>query len=511
MSWTSKRAVGLAVIVALGAVLASASLGSAGTPKQQTIVYQGSSADILNPERGFAIRREAIPPPMPALDPCGTGNNFTAYTWTGENPPLSLAELTANRAAGRSVIYVRYHIAKYRNAPLSDAFLARLDRDFATVRAAGFKLVPRFAYNLLATGGPDAPLDRVLGHLDQLRPVLHRNADVLAFMELGFIGCWGEMHTSSNHLVDFFAINDATKAIITKAFAAVPSERMIAIRYPIYKFQFFASSNEPIPPLTAAQAFDGSLQARWGEYDDCPVCGEWNGGTWWTPANDVVGVRQFLRVDNRYVVQGGEPGVPPTQPQPTDLDHDGYTSGYDSCVRVLPMLAGEHWSVLYGGWNADSRTEPAKRWEREGCYGTIASHLGYRFRLVSGTFPKLARRGGSLDVTLVLHNDGWAAPYNPRAVELVLRNKKTGAVTRVPVPGDPRRWLPGSTITLPLHAALPASLPMGDYKLFLALPDPAPSLHDRSEYAIRLANENAWDPTCGCNSLQASLRVAGRR
>jgi Domain of unknown function (DUF4832) len=287
----------------------------------------------------------------------------------------------------------------------------------------------------------------------------------------------------------------------------VPAQRMIAIRYPIYKFQYFANSNEPIPALTASQAFDGSMQARWAEYDDCPVCGEWLGGTWWTPANDVAGVRRFLQLDNQYVVQGGEPGVPPANPQPTDLDHDGYTSNYDSCARMMPILAGERWSVMYGGWSADARTDPAKRWEREGCYNTVATHLGYRFRLESGTFPRVVARGGALDFTLVIRNDGWAAPYNSRSVELVLRHRKSGAVIRIPVSADPRRWLPGTNVTLHLHAPLPASLVTGAYRLSLALPDPAPSLHDRPQYAIQLANKKIWDPTCGCNSLRASVRV----
>jgi hypothetical protein len=172
-----------------------------------------------------------------------------------------------------------YHVAEFRNAPLSATFLERLDQDFALARSASFKIVPRFAYNLY-TGGPDASLAVVLAHLDQLAPLLRRNVDVLAFVELGFIGCWGELHSSSNGLVDdasfapYSVDNTATRTIIDKAFEIVPPERMIAVRYPRFEFRYFGNEDfRPIPPLTDAQAFDGTIRARWGHHDDCLVCG----------------------------------------------------------------------------------------------------------------------------------------------------------------------------------------------------------------------------------------------
>ena len=37
----------------------------------------------------------------------------------------------------------------------------------------------------------------------------------------------------------------------------------------------------------------------------------------------------------------------------------------------------------------------------------------------------------------------------------------------------------------------------GRYDVLLALPDPAPTLRDRREYAIRVANAGTWDAACG--------------
>ena len=55
---------------------------------------------------------------------------------------------------------------------------------------------------------------------------------------------------------------------------------------------------------------------------------------------------------------------------------------------------------------------------------------------------------------------------------------------------------------------LPSGMAAGRYALSLALPDPG--LADRPEYAIRLANEDAWDEETGRNDLQHAVTVSAR-
>ncbi len=102
-------------------------------------------------------------------------------------------------------------------------------------------------------------------------------------------------------------------------------------------------------------------------------------------------------------------------------------------------------------------------------------------------------------------NDGYAAPFNPRGLELVLRNTATSALHRFPLTADPRRWQAGATNTITQTVPLPASLPAGTYALLLNLPDP--QLPSRPEYAIRLANDGVWEATTGLNSLRHTVTV----
>ncbi len=49
--------------------------------------------------------------------------------------------------------------------------------------------------------------------------------------------------------------------------------------------------------------------------------------------------------------------------------------------------------------------------------------------------------------------------------------------------------------------------PSSSYRLGLWLPDAAPGLQGRAEYAIQLANEGVWDAASATNLLTAALPV----
>jgi Domain of unknown function (DUF4832)/Domain of unknown function (DUF4874) len=474
--------------------------------------YQPSDKNFPNPERGFATPYEAWPPGLKITWKfCNTTpENVKKYTFTGWTDPLDLTLLKAQRNQGISLATVRYHIAEFRNKPLSTAFLNRLNSDFATTRKAGLKLVIHFAYNW-PMGGPDAPVDKVLLHLDQLKPVLRKNVDVISFMDAGFIGCWGEWHTSSNNLIgtDRYGqavMNKNSRLIIDKIFEVLPKERMVAVRYPRYKFDYFGSKDlRPIAPLKPSEAFTGSKKARWGQEDDCLVCGEWNASTYWSPRQKSEEIKNYLNQDNHYVVQSGEPGDIPDKLS-EDQDGDGYVNNYESCPRVLNIFSRMRWSSINGGYNLGSPTSSNKRWQKDGCYEEIAQKLGYRFRLVESSIPRQVKSGGKLSMSFKIANDGWASPYNPRKLEIILRNRKNRSITRMPLRNDPRFWQAGGQYLVKVNNQLP-KLAAGAYDVLLNLPDPKPTLKNRSEYAIRLANQDVWEEATGYNSLLRSIVV----
>jgi hypothetical protein len=359
-----------------------------------------------------------------------------------------------------------------------------VSNDFEVARQAGVKLIIKFTYNWLG-GGEDASKKMILEHLEQLKPILASNADVIAYMHAGFIGYWGEWNRSTNNLLN---TNDI-RAIALKILSVLPPERMVALRYPKHKSEIFNN----LSPLSSEEAFSGSQRSRTGAINECFLASLDDWGTYQDTDPAVIeSEKNYLSQDNLHVVQGGETCNADREAQP-----------YIQCDNALKELARMRWSDL----NFEYEQEVLKLWETQGCLPEIQRRLGYRFRLESSVISSEVKPGGELSLNLKIANDGWASPYNPRLVEVILRHRRTGVKYYLPVEADPRRWLPDTITTLKVVGGIPDTISPGIYDVLLNLPDPAPELYRRPEYAIRLANENTWEAATGYNFLLPGMVV----
>ncbi len=418
-----------------------------------TISYQKDNGNFLNPERGFT-------------------NPQVSYS---DNPKsLESWRLEDSKAQGISIMNRRYAMVSFRNSSISQSFLNHIQADLDLVRQYGMKMVLRFSYTFNESSGSygDASLSRMLSHVEQLRPLLQRNADVIAYVEAGFIGRWGEWNKSSNGLGDETNPQNtsAQRDLVNALLGAVPRERLITLRYVGRKQAIISSS-----ALSSSQAYSGSAQARVGHMNDYFTIDDWSGSD-----------RSYLSQDTQFTVQGGEPGR--------------LNGSRSECTSAMNELTTFHWSTMnMPGGDFESV------WRNGGCFDSIARRLGYRFYLKQATLPKSVAPGATLSVVLNMTNEGFARLYNPRALELVLRNRNNGQETRLAInPGqDVRLFLPaaGESKNLTLNAKVSSSLPKGTYDLFVNLPDPSSSLKSRASYSIRLANTNMWESSTGYNKL----------
>lgn len=421
--------------------------------------YSESFENFPNPERGFYITDGP------------TANN-----------PISSIKLREARNLNMSLVRRLYTISEFRDSPLPQSFLDLVANDLRIAQENGVKLVVRFAYNW-ELGGADASKSRILSHMEQLRSVLEENYNTIAYIDAGFIGAWGEWNRSTNNLLNTPDMRD----ILFKFLSVVPSQRMVTLRYPYYKRRIYDNEN----PLDSSQAFSNSNQARTGNINDCFLASRDDGGTYLLN-NDVEQQKNYLNQDNLYVVQGGETCNSNSNAQP-----------YIGCDNALNELARMRWSVL------NSRFEKGvlDTWKNQGCYAEIERRLGYRLKLVNSEITNSGKPGGRFSAKLNIENIGWASAYNPRLLEIVLRNQQTNQEYYLRVNEDPRRWLPGETTTVNIEGGLPTNIPSGEYKIFLNLPDPDSRLYNRPEYSIRLANVDVWEDSTGYNSLLSSIIV----
>ncbi len=429
------------------------------------VEYDTSTEDFPNPERGFYAQL--------LLSDRRPGSSS-----------LSAAQLESLRLKNQTVIRRLYEISSFRDGDLSPAFLDTLRHDFDTARKAGFKLILRFGYDFTAKG-QDAPKGVILRHLDQLKPVFEVDADVIAFLEAGFVGAWGEWHSSSHGLDKD---SGAKREIVQKQLEVLPKSRMTSLRTARYREEVFGS--EAVRPLTLDDVLRVVPRARVGYYNDCFLGSDTDVGTYLGENEAARAVeKNFIARETRFVVQGGETcAVSPPRSE---------------CATALAELAQMHWSYL----NASYHPGVLKGWRAKGCMEEISRRLGYRFRLVRSSVPGTATQGGAFEMSFEISNDGFASPHNPRLVELVLREPDRGGEYMLKLEEDPRMWASGETRTVSARGGIPRDMPPGRYEVFLNLPDPTLSLYGRPEYSIRLANSAVWQPGTGYNSLRQRVEI----
>jgi len=476
-----------------------------------TVKYVASDSDFANPERGFYRPAETH------------ANNYT---------PLDGAQLKAWRTlqqADGGGVYSIYSTLVFRNfvldgltgSALPSGLLDKIKADFVTARQAGVKLIPRFAYTTATTAGScpegsicppygDAPKDIVLQHIAQLQPILQDNADVIACMQLGFMGIWGENYytdyfgdASSNAQGQLYDNNWQDRFAVLKALlAALPASRMVQVRYPQLKQRYVYGVDAPASSaaLTEAEAFSGTDKARIGMHNDCFLAGVGDYGTYDDYGNSstprgsaVTTLTAYAEADNKYVAVGGETCDDTYSPQ-----NDCETAGMAQTV-----MSALHYSFLNCAYNNDVNND----WVSGGCMENIKKNLGYRFVLKKGVYPHdPVKAGMQFRFTLDLNNEGYASPFNGRPARLILRAQGSGKEYAFELSADVRRWYSG-VVTVTETVSTDASMAAGRYDLLIYFPDASPAIAARPEYAIRLANANVWEAATGYNKLLATVTI----
>lgn len=414
------------------------------TPNSATLLhktYAGSNATLLNPERGF-------------------------FYWTD----LLESDYANARELGYTIIYARVFLKDYVNKPLDDVLLQKIDTAFQNVRKAGVKCILRFSYSDSSEITTDAPLELILQHIAQLKPVLADNVDVIYVVQAGFIGRWGEWHSSTNGL----DVNpQARKQVLDAILDALPPSRHIQVRTPMFK--------------DSHVTIGGTHADRIGHHNDCFLASPTDFGTYPDDAIDLW--KNSVAADGLLTTVGGETCW--INPPRSD------------CKDAVKELAALHFSFLNGS-TGDGVTAG---WKTQGCFEEIGQRLGYRLALTTADFNDHIRPGDVLHIKLNLKNDGYSPLVYPRDAYLLLEG---GSAYTAKLNIDWTQLNPGVTQSIEANIALPQKISEGTYTLSLWLPDPATTIKNNSQYDIHLANADGnmvtdaivVDPNAGIYSAE---------
>lgn len=400
---------------------------------------------------------------------------------------LDESTATLRSENGITLVWGKISLEPYRETrAIPEAFLARLQGGFDLAQKAGVKVIVRAEYGHIGPGGDyksyeDPAKEIIEGHMEQLAPLFTANADRIAFFEAGFVGPWGEWHST-------LITRDPKqqREVYFHLLKNTPTDRMVVLRYPALKQSIFGTT----APLTAAQAYDGSPMARTGHHNDCFLSSANDVGTYNRGGQEMSEELAYLHEETRYTLFGGE----------TCQLHD--RSKRESALFELEHL---HASFLNSGYHPDVLA----RWRKSGVFDIVERRLGARLQVTAFDLPESARAGQQIPVRLAIVNRGFASLYNARSALLVLIGPD-GSRLRFPLEVDPRQWKAGETTEVTTKITLPLDLAAARYSWGLSLPDPSPRLAGDARFSYRLANLNAWDEATGENVLITNWPLQAR-
>ena len=304
----------------------------------RTMVH--TSEIFANPERGF----------------------YKHYDFLSSSAsPLSVSALKAARVENNiTLFYTGHYLTEFVKSDISDKYLDLVRKNMQALRDAGAKCILRFAYTNSQSKHPyDAEPKWVARHIEQLKPILQEYSDVILVFQSGFIGVWGEGYYTDNFVFDPQTPEEhkLRKEVIDAMLDAIPADRQVALRTPMFKRNMYAESYKDT--LTLATAYNGSAKARISAFNDCFGASADDYGTF-------IGseTREYWRKETRYTLMGGETcGL----------------SDYCKCKQSIKDCEDFHWTYMNSGYNADV----LNRWASEGCMDEVKRRLGYRLSLIA--------------------------------------------------------------------------------------------------------------------------------
>jgi hypothetical protein len=422
------------LLASLFAVLLAVTAGAA----ERTVTFRPLQQDVVNPERGF-------------------------YRFLKYFHEFTDADLAVQRQEGVSLVFAPIRLDEFRDRDLTPEFLTDLEQQFVKVQRAGLKVIFRVAYNYPDgefdyLEAKDASLAQVKRHISQLAPVLEKNRDLIAVMQTGFIGAWGEGHTSSNEL----DTPENKRAVIAELLAKLPTSLQIQWRYPSDLFEWQDTKLEGVE--------------RVGLHNDCFMSSPTDVGTY----DDDPGKRAIQRARAAATSKNTFYVVETCAAQPKQVRKD--------CKSILREGREFHVTSI----NREYNLAFIKSWRANGCYDEIERSLGYRLRLVSASYDN---DSGSFAITIM--NDGWAKPMSSRALQVAWRDATglefTGALL-IDVSAD---FAANKSIIVRGELAPAAQ------EVCISAPDASPRLAVDPRYSIRFANADdkakgqMWDAEQG--------------
>jgi len=382
---------------------------------------------------------------------------------------------------GTQLYHLRIDLCSFSTAaggtdkPLTDGALEGLNSVFQTLQDREKSAIVRFAYDP-AYGGKanmEPDFNVLLGHIRQASAILNKFTTAITAMEAGFIGPWGEMHTSK--------ISDSahTSALIDEILKNTVSFPVL-VRTPKKIYDYLGitvndAENYIIGENTAAY--------RLGLHNDGYLGSENDLGTYTDRAKDTA----FLERTNSHLPYGGE-AVIPSSP----------LHNIENCLPEMNKLSLSYLNVEWNNaviekWKTTCYTSACgneKNYYNQTAFTYIQNRLGYRLVLKNSKITySVSRR--SLNIKLKTENVGFGNMYKQKQTIFYLTDESGNVAYSFPA----QKYCGENAFEF----SQKIKLANGRYRIYFCAY--GEKIDGKPAYALRFANNNIWDGGLKANFL----------
>ncbi|MDE7365578.1 MAG: DUF4832 domain-containing protein [Ruminococcus sp.] len=444
--------------------------------------YTESTETINNPACGYTTTVWAVCKPQ----------NTPVYNPTG-NLVLFFIDI-GNFSSGAN--------SDGKDYDLDDAFFSAWDETLQNCKDNGCMVALRFRYDANGKDNPEPEtFEQVLNHVQQVKDsrLLEKYADILAYVESGFVGKWGEQHGGKYTSVQYKA------QLLQAVLDAVPSPIPVTVRTPdifaewagIKRSQL--ADTELIESLTESEYCPDiqSYRNRIGLYDDGYMGSNSDLGTYADREIETA----WLRNQTYTSYFGGEfsGNIEFAKQYDTYLPENAVPEMYKTHLsyinsNIFQLYNDYEYSADYG------ITADTSAYYGKSVYKFIRDHIGYRFVLRNSEITAETVQGGDITVNFDVENTGFANVIPNTKSYVIL--EKDGVYMTTDCNIDCKKWDSCTVSHESVDIKIPDNIESGEWNVYFKVNVGTDAdILNMNSRSIRFANNNTWNGTIGANLI----------
>ncbi len=448
-----------------------------GDLEVQDLSYVDSKETLANPDRG-----QYIPLKVQYNEETGL---------FGEKGDIISA---ANEAKRRniSLVHLRVDLSAWsgnenesgEDLELTSEQVASLSNMLDYFRKFSVKVIVRFSYDTSAKLDKEPKsLDTVMQHLEALRPLFEENKDVITSVDVGILGPWGEMHSTSG----VYATDEALRMIALKWLDVLPKELTANVRTPVQYRTIFGSLYN-----------DSEDKYRLGIFNDGYLGSESDLGTFTSgiTRDDFV---TWMETQGNYTFYGGEV----TRADPDEPDYVPEMEQWSEGEFAASEMARTHTSyfnsefnlkILRDKWQNQTYTNADDEYDGETYFKYITDHIGYRLVLRKSELTPSVETGGIAALRINLENVGFARLIRNHTVHLIF--EKDGVYRRIELDTNISKLMSQSDETYTYVFSIPSDMETGVWNVYYEVKNTG-----SDNYPVKFANAGVYNEDLGANRV----------